>query len=150
MSGFKNDIETDGIPTPSGEMASSSVSAALVSRESVIMADSEPELERGLEVQTKSGEPERDLIAEQREILRRLVRATNLKRDRNGDDGSKLHRSVSYASSCSSAGSAVSRDSRSGRRSRRRSRIPRRVRRAGKAAVKMPSRSSSGSRSTSD
>jgi hypothetical protein len=75
MSGFKNDIETDGIPTPSGEMASSSVSAALVSRESVIMADSEPELERGLEVQTKSGEPERDLIAEQREILSKFLLA---------------------------------------------------------------------------
>ena len=58
-------------------------------------------------------------------------------------------RSVSYASSCSSAASAASRTSRSGRRSRRRTRVPRRVSRAGKAVVRMPSRSLSGSRSKS-
>jgi hypothetical protein len=64
MSGFKNDIETDGIPTPSGEMASSSVSAALVSRESVIMTDSELELERRLkEVQFLTAEQEEEVFS---------------------------------------------------------------------------------------
>jgi hypothetical protein len=65
------------------------------------------------------------------------------------DCSPELHRSVSYASSCSSAASAASGNSRARRHSRRR-RTPRHVRRAGKAAVKMPSRSSSGSRSRSD
>ena len=76
MSGFKNDIETDGIPTPSGEMASSSVSAALVSRESVIMADSEPELERGLKVQITKSTAAAELLSEF--LLVRLLRCAPL------------------------------------------------------------------------
>jgi hypothetical protein len=67
----------------------------------------------------------------------------------NEDGTPNMRRSVSYASSCSSAASAASGNSRAGGHSRRR-RAPRRVRRTGKAAVKMPSRSSSGSRSRSD
>jgi hypothetical protein len=65
------------------------------------------------------------------------------------DEPPNMRRSVSCASSCSSAGSAASRNSRSGRRSRRQSRNPRRVKKAGKAVIKMPARSSSGSRSRS-
>lgn len=68
----------------------------------------------------------------------------------NEGEAPNLRRSGSYASSCSSAASAVSRDSKSGRRPRRRGRFHRRVRRTLKAGVRMPSRSSSGSRSRSD
>ena len=75
MSGFTNDVETDGIPTPSKKMASSWVSGTWVSRESVIMEDSEPQLE-GVEPQISTPEQTEESLS--KFLLVRLFRCAPL------------------------------------------------------------------------